>query len=155
MEFYQFIHFIAVVETGSFTKGTDRASVSQSAFSASVAKLEAEFDVQLLDRRRSPVVPTEAGERLLEAGKAILQICNAVRGELESIARPKLLRIGILQSLSSRDVSSLLGSFRRANPFVAIETFDGVGEQLLGLLPDRRVDILTIFDEDSASKSPS
>jgi DNA-binding transcriptional LysR family regulator len=156
MEINQFIHFIAVVETGSFTKGADRAAVSQSAISASIAKLETEFDIQLLDRRRTPVVPTDAGERLLEAGKAILQICNTVRGELETIARPKLLRIGILQSLSSRHVSRLLGSFRRANPFVAIEMFDGVREQLLGLLADRRVDtILTVFDDDCASKFPS
>ena len=76
MEIYQIIHFIAIVETGSFTKGADRSAISQSAISASIAKLEAEFDVQLLDRRRSPVVPTDAGERLFEAGKAILQICN-------------------------------------------------------------------------------
>ena len=79
-----------------------------------------------------------------------------MKGELETIAKPKLLRIGILQSLSSRHVSRLLGSFRRDNPLVAIEMFDGVGEQLIGLLTDRRVDaILTIFDADSASKFPS
>jgi len=154
MEIYQIIHFVAIVETGSFTKGADRVAVSQSSISASVAKLEAEFS-QLLDRRRSPVVPTDAGARLFETGKAFLQLCGAVKGELDMIAKPKLLRIGILQSLSSRHVSKLLGSFRRDNPFVAIEMFDGVSEQLLGLLSDRRVDaILTIFDDDSASKFP-
>jgi DNA-binding transcriptional LysR family regulator len=156
MEISQIIHFVAIVETGSFTKGADRAAVSQSSISASVAKLEAEFAVQLLDRRRSPVVPTEPGARLFETGKAILQLCRTVKGELDMIAKPKLLRIGILQSLSSRLVSRLLGSFRRDNPFVAIEMFDGVGEQLNGLLADRRVDtILTVFDGDSASKFPS
>ena len=125
MEIYQIIHFIAIVETGSFTKGADRAAVSQSAISASIAKLEAEFDVQLLDRRRSPVVPTDAGARLLVAGKAILQICKTVKGELETIARPKVLRIGIPQSFSSRHISKLLGSFRRFNSHVAIEVSDG------------------------------
>ena len=54
MRIYQIKHFIAIVETGSFTKGAERAAVSQSAISASIAKLEAEFNVQLLDRRRSP-----------------------------------------------------------------------------------------------------
>jgi DNA-binding transcriptional LysR family regulator len=153
MEIHQIKHFIAIVETGSFTKGADRAAVTQSTISISIAKLEAEFGVQLLERR-SPVVPTGAGERLVEVGKAILQLCSVVKGELETIA--KLLRIGILQSLSSRHVSRLLGSFRRDNPLVAIEMFDGVGEQLIGLLTDRRVDaILTIFDADSASKFPS
>ena len=155
MEIYQIIHFIAVVETGSFTKGADRAAVSQSAISASVAKLEADFEVQLLDRRRSPVVPTDAGERLLEASKAILQICNTVKGELETIARPKLLRIGILQSLSSRHVSRLLGSFRRINSHVAIEVSDVPSEQLIELLAERQVDaVLTILDG-AAAKFPS
>jgi DNA-binding transcriptional LysR family regulator len=155
MEIYQIKHFIAIVETGSFTKGADRAAVTQSTISISIAKIETEFGVQLLERR-SPVVPTAAGERLVEIGKAILQLCSVVKGELETIAKPKLLRIGILQSLSSRHVSRLLGSFRRDNPSVAIEMFDGVGEQLIGLLTDRRVDaILTIFGDDSAAKFPS
>jgi DNA-binding transcriptional LysR family regulator len=154
MEFYQIIHFISIVETGSFTKGAVRAAVSQSAISASIAKLEAEFGVQLLDRR-SPVVPTGAGARLLEAGKAILQICNTVKGELETIARPKLLRIGILQSFSSRHVSKLLSSFRYANSHVAIEVSDASSEQLFELLAGRQLDaVLTILD-DGASKFAS
>ncbi|HEX3494209.1 MAG TPA: LysR family transcriptional regulator [Methylocella sp.] len=150
MEIYQIIHFIAIVETGSFTKGADRAAVSQSAISASIAKLEAEFNVQLLDRR-SPVVPTDAGARLFEVGKAILQICSALKGELETIARPTLLRIGILQSLSSGHVSKLLGSFRRVSSHVAIEVCDGSSEQLVELLASRQLDaVLTILDDRAA-----
>ena len=154
MEIYQIIHFIAIVETGSFTKGADRAGVLQSAISASIAKLEAEFDVQLLDRRRSPVVPTDAGERLFEAGKAILQICNTVKGELETIARPKLLRIGVPHSFSNRHLSNILGSFRRVTSHVAIEVSDVSNEQLIELLAERQLDaVLTILD-DGAAKFP-
>jgi len=90
MELYQIKHFIAVAETGGFTKGAQRVAISQPAISASIAKLEAELDVQLLDRRRSPVVPTAAGTRLLEAGKNILQTCNAVKAELKTITTPNL-----------------------------------------------------------------
>jgi DNA-binding MarR family transcriptional regulator len=105
MEIYQIIHFIAVVETGSFTKGADRAAVSQSAISASIAKLEAEFDVQLLDRRRSPVVPTDAGERLLEATTEGF----ASRKEPSSLETWRLerdCRIPILRSFGLAIVSS-------------------------------------------------
>lgn len=151
MELYQIRHFVAVVETGSFTKGAQRAAVSQPAISASIAKLEAELDVKLLDRRRSPVVPTIAGVRLLEAGKTILCACNAVKAELKAFTAPKLLRLGILQSLSSRHVSKLLSSFRRANPDVNIEVFDGSCEQLVEFLTEQQLDaILTIIDGDSA-----
>ena len=86
------------------------------------------------------MVPTAAGARLLEAGKEILQTCNAVKAELKAIAIPKVLRIGILQSLSSCHVSKLLSSFRRANPHGAIEVFDGSNEQLIELLEERQLD---------------
>jgi len=93
------------------------------------------------------VVPTAAGVRLLEAGKEILHTCNAVKAELKSIATPKLLRIGVLQSLSSSCVSKLLSSFRRANIHVAIEVVDGSSEQLLEFLAEQDLDtVLTIFE---------
>jgi DNA-binding transcriptional LysR family regulator len=105
--------------------------------------------------RRSPVVPTGAGERLVEAGKAILQLCSAVKGELETIANPKVLRIGTLQSFSSRHVSKLLGIFRRANSHVAIEACDASSEQLVELLSERQLDAVLTILEGSASKFAS
>jgi DNA-binding transcriptional LysR family regulator len=147
MELHQIKHFIAVVETGGFTKGAQRAAVSQPAISASIAKLEAELDVKLLDRRSSPVVPTAAGARLLEAGKNILQTCNAVKAELKTIAKRKLLRIGILQSLFSGRVSRLLSAFRETNPHVPVEVGDGGWDQLFGCLASNELDaVLTIFN---------
>jgi DNA-binding transcriptional LysR family regulator len=151
MELHQIRHFIAVVETGGFTKGAERAAVTQPAISASIAKLEAELEVKLLDRRHSPVVPTAAGARLLEAGKSILQICNSVKAELKNIATPKLLRIGVLQSLSNFQVSNLLGTFRRTNSDIAMEVSDGSNEQLIELLAERKLDaVLTVLDEETS-----
>ncbi len=85
MELHQIKHFVAVAETGGFTKGAQRVAVSQPAISTSVAKLEAELDVKLLDRRPSQVVPTPAGVRFLEVGKEILRSCNAVKAELKKL----------------------------------------------------------------------
>lgn len=151
MELYQIRHFVAVVETGSFTKGAHREAVSQPAISASVAKLEAELEVKLLDRRRSSVVPTAAGMRLLEAGRHMLVLGNTVKAELRTFSTPDVLKLGILQSLSSRQVSKLLGSFRRSYPDLAIEVFDGLCDQLLQLLTERKLDaILTIIEGDAA-----
>ena len=154
MEIYQLIHFIAIVETGSFTKGADRATISQSTISVSIAKLEAEFGVRLLVRR-SPVVPTAAGQRVFEAGKAILHIYSTLKGELETVAKPKLLRIGILQSFSSRQVSKLLSSFRRSNSHVVFEVCDVPSEQLLELLDGQQLDAVLTILEDSSSKFAS
>jgi DNA-binding transcriptional LysR family regulator len=147
MELHQIRHFIAVAEAGGFTKGAQRAAVSQPAISASIAKLEAELEVKLLERRHSQVVPTAAGMRLLEVGKAILRSCNAVRAEVKAIANHKYLRIGILHLLFSGHVSGLLSAFREANCDVTIEVVDGTWDQLFGFLEEQEVDAaLTILN---------
>ena len=63
MELYQIRHFAAVAETGSFTKAAIRASVSQPALSASIAKLEEELGVKLFHRSPKSVTLTPAGRR--------------------------------------------------------------------------------------------
>jgi DNA-binding transcriptional LysR family regulator len=147
MELYQLKHFIAVAEAGGFTKGAQWVAVSQPAISASIAKLEAELDVKLLERRHSQVVLTSAGMRLLEVGKTIVQTCNALKAEIRTIANRKPLKVGVLQLLSSGQVSGLLGAFRGANPSMPIEVVDGSWEQLFELLDEQELDaVLTIFN---------
>ena len=148
MELYQIRHFIAVAEAGGFTKGAQRAAVSQPAISASIAKLEAELDVKLLDRRRSPVVPTAAGARLLEAGKEILHTCNAVKAEIKTIATPKLLRIGISYS-RFRAAASPSCSARSGAPTTMWRSKSSMAaaEQLIEFLAEQELDtVLTIFE---------
>jgi DNA-binding transcriptional LysR family regulator len=153
MELYQIKHFIAVVEAGGFTKAADRIAVTQPAISASIAKLEAELGVQLLDRRHTQVVPTAEGMRLLEAGKEILQKCVAVKAEFDALTDRRPLRIGMVRSLFSGRVSRLLNAFRQAKPNVPIEAVDRDSNplcqcaQLLGLTPGEDLDaVLTIFN---------
>jgi LysR substrate binding domain len=68
-------------------------------------------------------------------------------GGTQNDRHAEVLRIGILQSLSSCHVSKLLSSFRRAAPHGAIEVFDGSNEQLIELLEERQLDaVLTILD---------
>jgi DNA-binding transcriptional LysR family regulator len=140
MELHQIRHFIAVAEAGGFTKGAQRVAVSQPAISASIAKLEAELEVKLLERRHSKVVPTEAGRRLLEVGKTILQSCNAVRAEIRAIAKRKHLRLGILHLLFTSQFYGLLTAFREANRDATVEVVDGAWDQLFGFLEEQEID---------------
>lgn len=153
MELYQIRHFVAVAEAGGFTKGAQRVAVSQPAISASIAKLEAELDVKLLERGHSQVVLTPAGMRLLEVGKAILQSCNSLKAEIKAINDRKRLRIGVLAPLSTVRVSRLLTAFQGANPNIPVEVIDGrcdgpcPCDQLCGTFPGQDIDsVLTIFN---------
>jgi len=136
--------------------------VSQPAISANIAKLEAELDVKLLERRHSQVVPTPAGARLLEMGKTILQTCNAAKSEIKAIAHRRPLRIAVMPPLSSGAVSNLLHAFQQANPNIPMEVTDGHCDgwcncdQLFRPLDEGNRDaVLSIMNDRLASKFAS
>ena len=58
--------FVAVARAKGFREGARISGASASGLSEAVRRLEAQFGVRLLNRTTRSVVPTEAGERLLE-----------------------------------------------------------------------------------------
>jgi DNA-binding transcriptional LysR family regulator len=58
--------FLAVAEERSFTRAAARLGTSQSTLSHTVRRLETRLGLRLLSRTTRNVVPTEAGERLIE-----------------------------------------------------------------------------------------
>jgi LysR family hydrogen peroxide-inducible transcriptional activator len=72
MEIHQLEYLVALAEVGSFTKAAERALVAQPSLSQQIQKLEREIGQPLFDRLPRGVVPTEAGQRLLEHARRIL-----------------------------------------------------------------------------------
>jgi len=154
MELYQIRQFVAVAETGSFTKGAARAGVSQPAISAAVAKLEEEMGQRLLDRRQGSVVPTPAGSRLLDAARDILLACNTIKSTLRAASAPQTLRVGMLRTLPTVHVVGVLHAFRQAHPDIQIELFEGPREELEKRLEQKKLDVcLTSLSDAAGSKT--
>src|SRR5579864_5216827 len=65
--------FLAVAEERSFTRAAAKLSTSQSALSHTLKRLEARLGLRLLNRTTRSVVPTEAGERLIETLRPALE----------------------------------------------------------------------------------
>lgn len=61
----QLLSFVAVSETGSFTRAADRVYLSQSTVSQQIRRLEEALGKPLLERTSHQVQLTEEGERLL------------------------------------------------------------------------------------------
>lgn len=149
MELRQIRHLIAVAETGSFTKASDRVAISQPALSASIAKLEAELDVQLLERNRSKITPTPAGRRFLERANSILLECSAMKAETKSINNLQPLRIGILRTLPTRTLSELIRSYRITKPGSSVSLYEGSHCELQTRAKERKLHAyISHFDPD-------
>jgi len=70
--------FLAVAQTGSFSKGASATYITQSTVSQHVSALEREFDLPLFDRTGKGALLTEAGKLLaLHAGRIIAEMRGA------------------------------------------------------------------------------
>ena len=68
----QLRHFIALAESGSFTRGADSTRRSQAAFSRSIAELEAKLGVALIERQGHRHSLTPIGLTVLEHARQVV-----------------------------------------------------------------------------------
>lgn len=82
MELEQLRIFVAVAESGSFTKGAKQLYISHSTTSRAISALEEELGQRLLDRDNRILGLTGAGELLLREAKTILASVDGLREQL-------------------------------------------------------------------------
>ena len=69
MTIIQLEYLLAVANCGSFSLAAEHCFVTQPSLSMQVKALEEELGVVLLDRSKKPVIPTEAGEVVLDRAR--------------------------------------------------------------------------------------
>jgi DNA-binding transcriptional LysR family regulator len=82
MNLNRLTYFVAVVDTGSFTKASERLGITKSVVSQQVAQLEEELRTTLLIRTTRRVHPTEAGRLFHTRCVMILREAEDAFGEL-------------------------------------------------------------------------
>lgn len=149
-ELYQLRYFLAVVETGSFTKAASRACVTQPSLSAGIAKLEEQLELKLFHRSNRRVFLTTAGARFVDRAQAILFECNKAVLELRQTDEPQVLRLGVLKTVPGAQIGRLIRDFRRQEPSVVTELFDGTEQEILNRLDEGSIDIAITILRDTA-----
>jgi len=78
--------FLAVADTGSFSKAAKKLNRAQSAVTYGIQKLEAQFGIPLFDRTTYRPALTEAGRALLPRARRIAEETDAFRDTARSLA---------------------------------------------------------------------
>jgi DNA-binding transcriptional LysR family regulator len=152
MDIYQIRYFLAIVETGGFTKAAERLLVSQPSLSAGIKKLEQELGVMLFERGGRRAVLTAAGQFFLTKAQSILNDYHAVLHELKTFKAQPILRLGLLRTIRISPVAQLIAAFRQTYPNIAIELQDGDPAALRERLEIGEIDLLvTGLDEIEAN----
>jgi DNA-binding transcriptional LysR family regulator len=119
--------FVTVCETGNIARAGEKASIVGSAISKRLALLEESLGTPLLTRKRHGVVPTEAGQALLEHGRAMLASATRIEHDMSAFAAGVRGQVRILASASALaeslpdDVAAFLKSPKHRNIQVDLE----------------------------------
>lgn len=135
----------AVAATGSFARAAQQLGYTQSAVSLQIAALERAAGTRLLERPggRRPVVPTDAGERILRHAVRLTAQLQAAEADLTALAEGTAgtLRVGTFQSMSIRVVPDAVSRLMQLRPEVEVRLQEAAYEdELLALVERGRLD---------------
>lgn len=99
------VAFLTVGEERSFTRGAARLGTSQSSLSHTVRRLEERMGVRLLTRTTRNVVPTDAGEQLMETLRPAF---NDIRSRLDALSAMRQQPGGTIRLTSSRHAAETI-----------------------------------------------
>ncbi|MBN2192425.1 MAG: LysR family transcriptional regulator [Polyangiaceae bacterium] len=114
----QLQYAVAVAETLSFRRAAERCHVSQPALSAQLAQLEDALGVRLFERDQRRVLPTVAGQELVDRARQTLVAADEVVGAAQRARDPLAgrLRLGVIPTISPYLLPSATPAFRREFP---------------------------------------
>src|SRR3954451_13313549 len=142
--------FREVAGRGSFSAAADSLAYTQSAVSQSVAALEAEMGVTLLERDRRGARPTSAGTALLTHADGILARLDAAEAEVAAIAgiRGGQLAMASFPTAGATIVPLAVAAFRAAHPDVTLTLAEGEPEEIGPRLRAGEFDLALLFEFD-------
>lgn len=141
--------FLAVVEAGNYTAAAEQLHMSQPAVSQHIRALEAQLgDVRLFRRMGQRMVPTHAGEELLNAARELIVLAERTEQNIRSLRGQIAGRVSIGCTSSSGEqlLPPLLTAFHERFPSVALAVQVAPNDMLLDALASRQVTML-LFEE--------
>lgn len=120
--------FVAIIDTGSFTRAGERVHLTQSTISQQMRRLEQQIGCPLLDRSGRQVVATAEGEQLLGLARRILALLAQAE---EQVSEGSIsLSLGVPEDFTAGAITPVLAAFARDYPEVRLEVESGLSHHI-------------------------
>jgi LysR family hydrogen peroxide-inducible transcriptional activator len=141
MELYQLRYFLAVAETGNFTKAAGRSFISQPSLSQQILNLEEEFGQKLFHRLGRKAVLTEAGKTLLEGARRIFSDVDQTLQDLkENTGLGPKVTVGAIPTVAPFFFPAIMAHCRSSEILMDIHTQEDFRRPLAEAVLDGSLD---------------
>ncbi|CAM5763257.1 LysR family transcriptional regulator [Labrys miyagiensis] len=112
--------FIAIAETGSFTRAAEIVFKTQSAVSMQMKRLEERIGKPIFERDGRSSKLTEDGEKLLDYARRIVKLNMDAVGAFSENELTGRVRLGVPDDYADRYLPDIMARFSQANPRVEV-----------------------------------
>ena len=138
--------FAAICDFGSFTKAAREVSLTQSAVSLHIKRLEEQVGSQLIERSTHGIWLTEAGEVFLSYARRILALNREATHRLRN-DRDSVIRVGAPEFFDLHALFAVLGEFAARYPSTRHQIELGLCPNIKALLDSGELDIAIVSSE--------
>lgn len=143
MTLTQLSYIVAVDKYRHFATAAEKIFVTQPTLSMQIHKLEDQLGVMIFDRSKSPVTPTQIGEKIIKEAREILKQAKLI----EDIARASdgglkgTFRIGVIPTIAPYLIPLFLRAFTTKFPEVDLVFEEMLTQNVLHQLADDTIDV--------------
>ena len=146
MTLQQLRDFVAVVTHGGYRSAARAMDVAQAGLTKSIAKMEQEYGIALLDRQGKGVTLTADGAAFLRHAQAVILEADRAEAWLHAASNDgasggTTVTLGVSIEPSLQLVPAVLNDFRRAMPDVSLRLTQGVATALLAGVRESRLEL--------------
>ncbi|KKC98704.1 MULTISPECIES: LysR substrate-binding domain-containing protein [Photobacterium] len=136
--------FVAVVDSGSFTRAADSTHLTQSTVSQQVRKLESQLGCELLHRKGRYVTATLEGERVLNYARRILQLMSEAVVQTSVSAEQQKIRLGVPEDFATHAIMPTLHAFSTEFPGIRLEVKSGLCSDIWRKFQSNELDLALV-----------
>lgn len=143
MDIFSLECFVAVADTGSFTKAGIRMKRTQSAMTQQISNLEKQLQTRLIDRGKKLSL-TQDGDILLPYAMRMLAIHHEI---MDRFKHPELdgeVRVGIPEDFADRFLADVLADFSRIHPRIFLNVQCGLSLNLYEQFKNKMLDLVLV-----------
>lgn len=135
--------FVAIADTGSFSKGAETACITQSTVSQHIAALEDNCGVRLFDRTGRGAIPTEAGKILLAHARQVLKALHETQQAILNFRRADGVELSVGGSTipGTYLLPNAIAALRKSYPGIIVKADIGDSNEILAKLLAEQIEI--------------
>jgi LysR family hydrogen peroxide-inducible transcriptional activator len=143
MEIHQLEYFMAIVDTGSFSRAAEYCNVAQPSLSQQIKKLETEIGHLLFDRLGRAVVLTDVGKMLIPKARKILEEVQGIKTEIQADIQDGQgsLSVGFIPTISPFVLPNVIRRFGQDFPNASLEVHEDLTDDIVAKLVTAELDV--------------